>query len=82
LLFRLFKPVFARPNWLRDTAATPIEMETMMKKTMIFAMTLALALPAAAIAQTQQVNPNFSQGKSALVLSDGAVTGYNSAAQR
>jgi hypothetical protein len=53
-----------------------------MKKTMIFAMALAIALPAAAMAQTTQVNPNFSQGKHAPVLSDGPSTGYNSFGQR
>ncbi len=53
-----------------------------MKKTMIFAMTLAFALPALAMAQTSQVNPNFSQGKAAQVLSDGPSTGYNNAGKR
>jgi hypothetical protein len=53
-----------------------------MKKTMIFAMTLALSLPALAMAQTNQVNPNFSHGKAAPVLSDGPSTGYNNAGQR
>ncbi len=53
-----------------------------MKKMMMFAMAMAMAVPAMAMAQTAPANPNFSQGKNAPVLSDGASTGYNSFGQR
>jgi hypothetical protein len=63
-----------------------IAMKTLRSFTMKTMMALILAasfsLPAIATAQTSQSNPNFSQGKQAPVLSDGASTGYNSYGQR
>jgi hypothetical protein len=53
-----------------------------MKTMMALILAASFSLPAIATAQTSQSNPNFSQGKQAPVLSDGASTGYNSYGQR
>jgi hypothetical protein len=53
-----------------------------MKTMMALILAASFALPAMAMAQTSQTNPNFSQGKQAPVLSDGPSTGYNSYGQR
>jgi len=68
---------------LSTTASTPCCKRIFTMKTMMaLILAASFAVPAIAAAQTSQTNPNFSQGKQAPVLSDGASTGYNSNSQR